>query len=156
MKSRLRVHCVVLGLVLLLTGCSRGTFQDAQGRTLDWGSLRGQWVLVNYWATWCQPCYQEVPELNNLDQAPEITVIGVNYDGLQGERLDQAISKMAIHFRVLTSDPGQRFGWSQPVGLPASFLVNPDGELAEARFGRQTRAGILARIRGDDGGSVKP
>ena len=138
---------LVLSLGLLLAACSRTQFQDAQGGTVDWDGLRGQWVVVNYWALWCEPCRKEVPELNNLDQRPDVTVLGVNFDGKEGKALRQAIRKMGIDFRVLTTNPAKRFGWETPIVLPVSMLVNPEGKLVEARFGAQTEQGLLARIR---------
>lgn len=135
-------------LCLWLSGCSRHlSLSDASGNTLDWASLRGQWVVVNYWAEWCGPCHREVPELNRLNEDSQVTVLGVNYDGKQGAALKQAISAMGIHYRVLTGNPGRQLGWKLPLNLPATYLIDPQGKLEEVRFGAQTRQGLLQRIR---------
>jgi len=149
-----RLFRIALLLTLaLLAGCSRPQFQDARGGTVDWHSLRGQWVVVNYWALWCEPCHKEVPALNNLDQRPDVTVLGVNFDGKTGKALRGAIRKMGISYRVLTVNPAKQFGWETPIVLPASLLVNPEGKLVEARFGVQTEKGVMARIRKSEDGT---
>ena len=71
-------------MVLALAGCERTELQRADGVAVDWDSYRGQWVLVNYWAEWCKPCLEEIPELNHLDKSPGISVLGVNFDGVEG------------------------------------------------------------------------
>ncbi|WP_223807976.1 MULTISPECIES: TlpA family protein disulfide reductase [Marinobacter] len=139
---------LAMASLLVLSGCDRPSFQDAQGQTLDWSSLRGQWVVVNYWAEWCKPCREEIPELNHLDQSPNVTVLGVNFDGITGEPLRSLADKMQIQFRLLAEDPGPALDWKQPVGLPASFIVTPEGKLLEARFGAQSEAGLRALIEG--------
>ena len=43
----------------------------------------GQWRIINYWAIWCAPCREEIPELNELDRSTELVVLAVNYDGIR-------------------------------------------------------------------------
>ena len=145
--SRLRTAAIVL-LVLTMTGCEKIELERAEGTKLNWDTFRGQWVLVNYWAEWCKPCLEEIPELNELDQAPDITVLGVNFDGLRGDALVELGDRMGIEFTMLADDPGPGFGWKLPVALPATFLVNPDGDLVETRFGPQTEEELRAVIGG--------
>ncbi len=135
-------------LALALAGCEKIELERAEGTKLNWDTLRGQWVLVNYWAEWCKPCLEEIPELNELDKAPDITVLGVNFDGVQGDALVELGERMGIGFTMLADDPGPGFGWKLPVALPATFLVNPDGDLVETRFGPQTEDELRALIGG--------
>lgn len=138
---------MIAAVMLTLAGCEKIEFEQASGQTLDWDSLRGQWVLVNYWAEWCKPCLKEIPELNVLDDNPDITVLGVNFDGIRGPELVSLGAKMDIRFGMLAEDPGPTFDWQLPVALPATFIVNPDGELLEARFGPQTEEDLLSLIK---------
>ncbi len=124
--------------LLALSGCSKTEFATAENKRLEWDSLRGQWVLINYWAEWCKPCLEEIPELNALNSNNNVTVLGVNFDGIQGPDLLELGKKMGITYIMLADDPGPGFGWQLPVALPATFVVNPDGDLVEARFGPQT------------------
>ncbi|GGE72006.1 thioredoxin [Streptosporangium jomthongense] len=145
---RRKAIAVVLFLTALLAGCQKVELERAEGPKLAWDDLRGQWVLVNYWAEWCKPCLEEIPELNELDKAPDITVLGVNFDDVQGEALVALGKRMGIEYTMLVQDPGPEFGWKLPVALPATFVVNPDGDLLEARFGPQTEEDIRALIGG--------
>lgn len=129
---------IVSLFALLLAGCQKPSFQTAAGKDLNWGELDGQWVLVNYWAEWCKPCLEEIPELNALDGDPDITVIGVNYDDVQGKELRELGARMGIRYTMLAEDPAPTFGWKTPVALPATMVLNPQGELVESRFGPQT------------------
>jgi thiol-disulfide isomerase/thioredoxin len=126
----------------LLAGCQKPSFTTASGQTLAWGELEGQWVLVNYWAEWCKPCLEEIPELNALDQDPDITVIGVNYDEVKGQALQDLGSRMGIRYTMIEDDPAPVLGWDTPVALPATMVLNPGGELVESRFGPQTEQQI--------------
>lgn len=142
-------RAVRMALFLLaggVAGCTQPVFETSDGREILPDQLQGQWVLVNYWAEWCKPCLEEIPELNRMDQAADIVVLGVNFDGVRGERLEQLTERMGIDFTVLARDPGPDFGWETPVALPATFVLNPDGELAEIRFGAQTEEGIRKLI----------
>ena len=47
----------------------------------------GQWRVINYWAIWCAPCREEIPELNALNDSTELMVFAGNYDGQMGEAL---------------------------------------------------------------------
>lgn len=132
----------VLLALLLLSGCQNQEFEKPDGTTLEWESLRGHWVLVNYWAEWCKPCLEEIPELNNIDRSSSVVVLGVNFDDVQGQELIDLGRKMGIEYAMLAEDPGPEFGWKTPVGLPATFVVDPEGRLVETRFGPQTEKDI--------------
>ncbi len=136
----------VLIAVLSLSACSKVELERSAGAPLVWSELRGQWVLVNYWAEWCKPCLKEIPELNALNQEPDITVLGVNYDGIRGSELRQLGQRMDIRYDLLNQDPGAQFGWQTPIALPATLVINPEGELQQVLFGEQTQAGVRAAI----------
>ncbi len=146
-RSGLHVLAVAL-LILAMSGCQKIELERAEGTKLNWDTLRGQWVLVNYWAEWCKPCLEEIPELNELDKAPDITVLAVNFDGVRGDALVELGERMGIEFTMLADDPGPGCGWRLPVALPATFLVDPGCDLVETRFGPQTEEELRAVIGG--------
>ncbi|WP_262492463.1 TlpA family protein disulfide reductase [Marinobacter sp. AL4B] len=137
---------LALSVGLALSGCSKVEMEKADGTLKSWDSYRGQWVLVNYWAEWCKPCLEEIPELNQLDKAPDISVLGVNFDGVEGETLQDLGARMGIEYTMLAKDPAPEFGWNIPMALPATFVVSPDGDLIETRFGPQTEDDIRTVI----------
>lgn len=133
-SNRMRNGWLVLLLPLLLA-CSRGP--DAYSPSLE--AHRGQWVLVNYWAKWCKPCIKEIPELNALDQGREdVTVLGVNYDGLTGDALAAQLAELEVEFATLVADPAAQLGTQRPVVLPTTFILDPDGALVSTLVGPQT------------------
>lgn len=138
-----------LALVLALSGCSPGQ-APRQGLPLE--QLQGQWVVINYWAIWCKPCIKEIPELNALDELPEVTVLGVNYDGAAAEELRQQIEQLDIAFDVLAIDPASELGIDRPVVLPTTLILDPAGELRTTLVGPQTFES-LAQATGQDAGS---
>jgi thiol-disulfide isomerase/thioredoxin len=121
---------MLLSMLLLVTGCD--------GRSRQSLPAEGQWRLVNYWALWCTPCREEIPELNLVDKAPDITVFGVNYDDQKGPKLSQQRSEMGILFANLPQDPASALGVPRPSVLPTTLIVSPEGNLVATLKGPQT------------------
>ena len=104
----------------------------------------GQWRIVNYWAIWCVPCREEIPELNAVHRDTALTVFAVNYDGQQGEALRAQADELGITFTLLKQDPGPDLDIERPRVLPTTLLVNPTGEVTDTLVGPQTRDTLLA------------
>ena len=158
MGTRLRaVKQMVMGLCacLVLAGCSDDTGVDQHGRKVAAEPLEGQWLVINYWAEWCAPCRSEIPELNALARQLEdrpVRVLGVNFDGLQGEELNQAAQALGIEFRVLEQDPASRYQLPRNEVLPVTYIVDDRGQMRERLLGEQTAAGLEARLSALRGG----
>lgn len=128
-------------LILSLLACT-GRDNAAPAPLLE--DLRGQWVVINYWAQWCKPCIEEIPYLNTLDRDyAQVTVLGVNYDGASGEDLEQQRQQLGVAFASLDADPAEQLGKARPVVLPTTFIVNPDGELVAELIGPQTLESLV-------------
>ncbi len=133
---------------LLVTGCGADAGLDQHGRKVTAESLADQWLIINYWAPWCAPCRKEIPQLNQLSRELDdgTQILGVNFDGLQGQALLDASRQMGIEFRVLAEDPAARFGLPERKILPVTFIIGPDGELREQLLGEQTADGLRAKL----------
>lgn len=132
---------------LALTGCGDSWGPDQHGAEVSGRQLKDQWLLINYWAEWCGPCRTEIPELNALDAShSDVTVLGVNFDGLQGEELAQAAAALKIDFRVLSEDPSERLDLPRSAVLPVTYIVDTTGKVRESLVGEQTSEGLLARL----------
>ena len=113
---------------------------------------QGPWRIVNYWAVWCGPCREEIPELNRLHEETDLVVFAVNYDGKQGEELASQAATMNIGFRMLAQDPAPGLGVERPRVLPTTLLVDPAGRVTDTLVGPQTQETLLAvwRTRASD------
>ena len=92
---------LLLVFTLLLTACSpEAPVRFADGSFTQSSHWDGRWLVINYWAEWCAPCRDEIPELNELHHARVnhgLVMLGVNWDGLQGEKLTDVIERLEIH-----------------------------------------------------------
>ncbi len=109
------------------------------GDQIDFNHLKRPWVIVNYWANWCAPCKQEIPELNKFAASHDnVYLIGVNYDGVDSRQLLELIAKNDIHYFNALTDPSQSLGVGDIPGLPVTFVFNEKGKLHKKLFGPQT------------------
>ena len=112
---------------------------DLAGKPVDLAALRGRVVLVNFWATWCEPCTAEMPSIARLRAklaAKPFDVLAVNY-GESPEKIRAFLRKEKLEVHVLL-DPDQKAAdaWGAK-GLPMSFLVDPDGRIRYWAFGER-------------------
>lgn len=135
-------------LLIALTGCAPKDGQLlADGSTVGFDEWRGQWLLVNYWAEWCAPCRKEIPELNQIHaESADVTVLGVNYDSLEGQPLADLVGEMGIEFPVLVFDPRERWGVDLPAVLPSTLVIAPDGTLKNILIGPQTLESLTRAV----------
>ena len=115
----------------------------------DLASHRGQWVVVNFWATWCAPCLKEIPDLNALDAKREdLVVIGLAYEEITPEAMRAFyVEKVKPEYPVAIVDvynPPADF--DTPRGLPFTVLVAPDGTVGHKFLGPVTGTEIEAKI----------
>jgi thiol-disulfide isomerase/thioredoxin len=94
--------------------------------------------LINYWAEWCRPCIEEIPELNKLNEEMDIQVLGYDYDKQKGQALIDKVDRLGIEFPVVMNEPSQLFSQKLPAGLPATMLVDKRGEFVTWLIGPQT------------------
>ncbi|MDJ0879270.1 MAG: TlpA disulfide reductase family protein [Halieaceae bacterium] len=130
----------VLALVLL-SAC--GERMGTPEGVLSAPALAGNWTVINYWAEWCAPCRDEIPELNRLAfSSSELDVYAVNFDEVQGDVLLSQAADLDIQFPLLSTDPGPRLGLVRPTVLPTTLILNPAGEEVTRLIGPQTEAAI--------------
>jgi len=131
-----------------MTACSKPDFRDVEGNAIYLEELKEQWLIVNYWATWCGPCIAEIPELNELshEYAGRLNLIGVNFDHPEGAEQAAQVRKMKIEFPVLTTEPAAMLNINIPLVLPTTYIFAPGGRLLKQFTGPQTKKSLLAVI----------
>jgi thiol-disulfide isomerase/thioredoxin len=115
---------------------------DVHGNKVNLNSYQGQWVVVNYWATWCPPCIVEMPELQNFHDDhsdKDAVVLGINTELIGKQQLLEFLDDYFITYPVFTSEPIQQSELGEIPGLPTTFLVSPQGEVVARQVGPVTR-----------------
>ena len=121
------------------------TLPDAQGRQQPLKQWRGKILVVNFWATWCPPCREEMPELSQLqDQYRDrnVVVIGISTENVV--QIREFAKTLQVSYPLLAGDMeamslGSALGNDKSV-LPYTIVIKPDGTIANSHFGRINKA----------------
>lgn len=113
---------------------------NIHGETFSFSSLKGKWVMINYWASWCQPCVDEIQELNQFYRAnkSKVALYAVNFDALPVENQIELIEELGIRYPSLMENPAAQLGLEHVRGVPATFVFDPNGKLHDTLYGAQT------------------
>lgn len=151
------VGILAAGLGLWFSLSLRFDFETLEGQRYRWGELQQQYVIVNYFAEWCAPCLQEIPELNKFQafakENPKVSLFAINYDNLSSKQLLTLQQKYAIGFPMITGQVNNA-PFTIPKSLPATFIIGPDGKLIKQLNGEQSNAQLqniivqLAKLQG--------
>jgi thiol-disulfide isomerase/thioredoxin len=138
----------ILYLLLLLLGSqfpaaqavngSHFLLKDTAGVQHQLSHYKGKWVLVNYWATWCPPCLEEVPDLVNLyDQRKDkdLMVLGVAFDYQDKNEVLQYVDDMLMSYPIVLGDSAVTAQIGSAEVLPTTFIYNPLGQLIKIKRG---------------------
>jgi peroxiredoxin len=135
-------HRLVAPLLLALAGATLAavapqatapdfTLKSLEGRNLRLAEQRGQVVLVNFWATWCGPCKQEMPHLNRLYdkyRSSGFVLLGVNVDE-DTHQASGTAAKLGLHFPVLLDADKAVVRLYDLNSMPATVLIDRDGKV---------------------------
>ncbi len=126
------------------------TRTDLSGRPLRLDQFRGRVVLLNFWATWCGPCIEEIPVFSRWQRqygAGGLQVIGVSMDDDEAA-VKRFLAKHAVPYPILMGDAklGKSFGGIY--GLPQSFLIDAQGRIVSRKVGELNLEALRAQIEG--------
>ena len=139
---------ISLFFVFLLISCQKADIDLHNSKGMVSENLKGQWVMINYWADWCPPCLKEMPELVSFASAnKDVQVFAFNFDQLDGEDLDYEINKFGVDIPSILTHPRDIWGIESPATLPATYFINPEGEIVQSLFRPQTQESLEDVLR---------
>ncbi|OWW19039.1 TlpA disulfide reductase family protein [Noviherbaspirillum denitrificans] len=117
------------------------TMKDANGQEQALGQWKDQVLIVNFWATWCAPCVDEMPELSNLQRelsAQKIQILGIGIDS--AANIVDFAKKYSINYPLYVggingSELSRQLG-NQGGGLPFTVIIGRDGQVRKTYLGR--------------------
>ncbi len=111
---------------------------------IEAADFKGNVTLVNVWASWCVPCHDEVPQLEELSKDKRIRLVGINYKD-QPDNARRFIGRYGNPFAAVGSDPNGRAAIEWGVyGVPETFVVGRDGRIAYKLVGPITEQNLKA------------
>lgn len=125
------------------------TLPDAAGKPQALSQWKGEWLVVNFWAPWCAPCVDEMPELSELARSQSrFKVIGIGIDS--ASNIAQFADRYQIDYPLYTAgmggtELGRDLG-NETGGLPYTVVIGPDGQVRKTYLGRLKFAQLKADL----------
>ena len=111
------------------------SLKDLNGRTLALADYRGKVVLLNFWATWCEPCRQEIPQFTQLQNSnSKLQILGISLDDSE-EPVRTFYKDFKMNYPVAVGDAALATRYGGVLGLPITFLIGCDGRISAKHIG---------------------
>src|SRR5690349_80201 len=125
------------------------TLHSLDGKTVHLSDFRGKAVLLNFWATWCEPCKIEMPWFVQLQKqygSEGLQVVGIAMDDASTDDIAKFASDMGVNYPILADKESLREAVGNEYGgvqfLPATFYIGRDGKVVDKVFGLKGRGEI--------------
>lgn len=119
--------------------------KDLTGKVHRLSDYQGRWVLVNYWATWCPSCLDEMPDFIDLydkNKAKDLVVLGVAVDYKNEREVRHFVDDMLVSYPIILGTPKIFAQFGSPSVLPTTFIYNPQGKLVKIKRGQLSKKAV--------------
>jgi peroxiredoxin len=126
------------------------TLQSLDGKTVHLADFRGKGVLLNFWATWCQPCKIEMPWFAELQKqyGPQgLQIVGVAMDDAGPDEIGKFARELGVNYPILVGKESVGDAYGGLPFLPATFYIGRDGRVVDKVFGLKGRGEIEDNIK---------
>jgi thiol-disulfide isomerase/thioredoxin len=126
------------------------TLRNLEGKPVKLSDFKGKVVLLNFWATWCPPCREDIPELIALQKqyAPQgLVVVGVSMDEGGAAGVARFLKSKEINYPIVMGTPELAEAYGGIEVLPTTFLIDRDGRIVDGLEGATDRAGFEEKLR---------
>lgn len=140
----------VLFLASFSAAAADFAFKDTKGQMQRLSDYRGKWVLVNFWATWCPPCLDEIPDLialHNAHKDTDLVVLGIALEYASSKGVIDFAAKHAISYPIILGDQKIAAQVGEVGSLPTTILFDPAGKAAGYQEGAISRAAVEEYIK---------
>jgi thiol-disulfide isomerase/thioredoxin len=137
-----RLAAASIAVASLVAAASANAFEltDTSGRAHRLADYKGRWVVVNFWATWCVPCIQEIPEIAAFQREHrDVVVIGVAIDAADAGKTRAFAKRVGHDFPLVLSDEAVERQLGAPKALPTTRIYDPSGKVVYDKPSRVDR-----------------
>ncbi len=138
----------MMTLVMMSAQAADFKVTDTNGKSHSLSGYKGKWVLVNYWATWCPPCLEEIPDLIALHETKKnnLVVIGIAMDYKSPKQVTDFAEGLLVTYPIVLGTPKIVNQVGPMQGLPTTYLFDPEGKMVAQQVGAITREAVETYI----------